>query len=264
MGRTLQRTSVSTNVKERLDFSCAVFDAAGGLVANAPHIPVHLGAMQDAVRMQAQRWAGAIAPGDVFVSNHPQLAGGSHLPDITVITPAFATGAEGGAGGGAGGGAEPAFWVASRGHHADIGGSTPGSMPPFSHTLAEEGAQIVSFKLVEGGVFQEAGIRAILQASRNLADNLSDLRAQVAANTMGLKLLNSLVAESSLATVCEYMGHIQNNAEATVRAMLRAFAASRGLGARGHRLQRPRPRPPSRRGVAPGVGACGSASRSST
>jgi len=222
MGRTLQRTSVSTNVKERLDFSCAIFDAHGGLVANAPHIPVHLGAMQDAVRVQQARWANEIQPGDVFVSNHPQLAGGSHLPDITVITPAFA-----------GGSRTPAFWVASRGHHADIGGSTPGSMPPFSHSLEEEGAQIIGFKLVERGVFMEDGIRQILRKSRNLADNVSDLKAQVAANNMGLALLNSLVEESSLDTVCEYMGHIQSNAEATVRAMLRAFSASRNLGERG-------------------------------
>jgi 5-oxoprolinase (ATP-hydrolysing) len=169
MGRTLQRTSVSTNIKERLDFSCAIFDAHGGLVANAPHIPVHLGAMQDAVRVQQARWAGDIWPGDVFVSNHPQLAGGSHLPDITVITPAFA----------AEGGTQPAFWVASRGHHADIGGSTPGSMPPFSHSLDEEGAQIVGYKLVDKGRFMEEGIRQILKKSRNLADNVSDLKAQV-------------------------------------------------------------------------------------
>jgi 5-oxoprolinase (ATP-hydrolysing) len=169
MGRTLQRTSVSTNIKERLDFSCAIFDSQGGLVANAPHIPVHLGAMQDAVRVQQARWEGDIWPGDVFMSNHPQLAGGSHLPDITVITPAFAPG----------GGATPAFWVASRGHHADIGGSTPGSMPPFSHSLDEEGAQIVGFKLVDKGSFMEEGVRQILSKSRNLADNVSDLKAQV-------------------------------------------------------------------------------------
>ena len=271
MGRTLQRTSVSTNIKERLDFSCALFDASGGLVANAPHIPVHLGAMQDAVQLQQRRWEGDIHAGDVFLSNCPHTAGGSHLPDLTVITPAFLPGD----------GEAPAFWVASRGHHADIGGATPGSMPPFSHSLSEEGARIVGFRLVSRGarrdgsaaaprprrdrhrhllvgVLQEEGVRSILAKSRNLADNLSDLKAQVAANEMGpaavcplpaaaaakgasftaravtrLRLLASLAAESSLAAVRSYMHHIQANAEATVRAMLRAFAARAGLGANG-------------------------------
>jgi len=223
MGRTLQRTSVSTNIKERLDFSCALFDASGGLVANAPHIPVHLGAMQDAVQLQQRRWEGDINAGDVFLSNCPHTAGGSHLPDLTVITPAFLPGD----------GEAPAFWVASRGHHADIGGATPGSMPPFSHSLSEEGARIVGFRLVSRGVLQEEGVRSILAKSRNLADNLSDLKAQVAANEMGLRLLASLAAESSLAAVRSYMHHIQANAEATVRAMLRAFAARAGLGANG-------------------------------
>jgi Hydantoinase B/oxoprolinase len=141
MGRTLQRTSVSVNIKERLDFSCAIFGPDGGLVANAPHIPVHLGAMQEAVKFQREYWGDRLSEGDVLVSNHPQLAGGSHLPDITVITPVWDSGVI-------------VFWVASRGHHADIGGISPGSMPPQSKTLAEEGAAIVSFKLVENGVFQ--------------------------------------------------------------------------------------------------------------
>merc|ERR1719357_274411 len=143
MGRTLQRTSISTNIKERLDFSCAIFGPDGGLVANAPHLPVHLGSMQEAFRFQTRARANDVNQGDVFVSNHP-LAGGTHLPDITVMTPVFSTGA-----------AEPVFWVASRGHHADIGGISPGSMPPFSKYLWQEGAAIQSMKLVEGGIFQE-------------------------------------------------------------------------------------------------------------
>ena len=144
MGRTLQRTSISVNIKERLDFSCALFDPQGGLVANAPHLPVHLGAMSDAVRYQRKYWGDNIAEGDVLVSNHPQLAGGSHLPDITVITPIFID-------------HRIVFYVASRGHHADVGGIAPGSMPPLSKTLVEEGAAIVAFKLVEQGIFQETG-----------------------------------------------------------------------------------------------------------
>jgi 5-oxoprolinase (ATP-hydrolysing) len=144
MGRTLQRTSISVNIKERLDFSCALFDPLGGLVANAPHLPVHLGAMSAAVIYQQQYWGKNILEGDVLVSNHPQLAGGSHLPDITVITPIFVKG-------------EIVFYVASRGHHADVGGIAPGSMPPLSKTLVEEGAAIIAFKLVENGVFQEQG-----------------------------------------------------------------------------------------------------------
>lgn len=178
MGRTLQRTSVSVNIKERLDFSCALFDPEGGLVANAPHLPVHLGAMQEAVRFQVRHWAenGGLQEGDVLVSNHPQLAGGSHLPDITVMTPVF----EGG---------RVVFFVASRGHHADIGGITPGSMPPRSTSLLEEGAVIIAHKLVRDGAFDEAGISHLLSApaeygipgvtgTRNLSDNISDLKAQ--------------------------------------------------------------------------------------
>ena len=176
MGRVLQRTSISVNIKERLDFSCAMFDAKGGLVANAPHIPVHLGAMQEAVKFQLEHQAGDLKDGDVLLTNHP-CAGGSHLPDMTVITPVFYTNFS-----------EPVFFVASRGHHADIGGLTPGSMPPMSQTLEEEGAAVYSFKLVEGGVFDEAGVTEILMepgkypgnsGTRNLADNISDLKAQV-------------------------------------------------------------------------------------
>jgi 5-oxoprolinase (ATP-hydrolysing) len=230
MGRTLQRTSVSVNIKERLDFSCALFGPDGGLVANAPHLPVHLGAMQEAVRFQLRHWgAAALQEGDVLVSNHPQLAGGSHLPDITVITPFFD-------------GARIVFFVASRGHHADIGGITPGSMPPKSTQLAEEGAAIVAHKLVRAGTFDEAGITALLRApgesglpgcagTRNLSDNISDLKAQVAANTRGITLVRELIGEYGLPVVQSYMGHIRDAAERAVRDMLKAFAAARGLAA---------------------------------
>jgi 5-oxoprolinase (ATP-hydrolysing) len=231
MGRTLQRTAISVNMKERLDFSCALFTADGGLVANAPHIPVHLGAMQSAVKFQAEYWNSegreGIKEGEVLVSNHPQLAGGSHLPDITVITPVFHNG-------------ELIFYVASRGHHADIGGIAPGSMPPHSTCLEDEGATIVAFKLVRDGKFQEEGITEILMApgklkgnsgTRNLRDNLSDLRAQVAANNSGIRLLTELVHEHGLHTVQAYMKFIQQNAEVSVRKMLKDFAAEHGTTA---------------------------------
>lgn len=226
MGRTLQRTAISVNMKERLDFSCALFTKDGGLVANAPHIPVHLGAMQAAVRFQVEYWneRGGIQEGDVLVSNHPQLAGGSHLPDITVITPVFYKG-------------EIIFFVASRGHHADIGGIAPGSMPPHSKSLEDEGAMIIAFKLVKDGKFQEEGITEILKSpgkikgnsgTRNLRDNLSDLRAQVAANNSGIRLLQELVHEDGLHVVEAYMKFIQDNAESTVRIMLKEFAVKHG------------------------------------
>lgn len=228
MGRTLQRTAISVNMKERLDFSCALFTKEGGLVANAPHIPVHLGAMERAVRFQVEYWNAegreGLQEGDVLVSNHPQLAGGSHLPDITVITPVFHNG-------------EIIFFVASRGHHADIGGIAPGSMPPHSKSLEDEGAMIVAFKLVRDGKFQEEGITEILMApgkiegnsgTRNLRDNMSDLRAQVAANNSGIRLLTALVNEHGLAKVQAYMKFIQKNAEISVRRMLQAFAAKHG------------------------------------
>jgi len=225
MGRTLQRTSISVNIKERLDFSCALFDPQGGLVANAPHLPVHLGAMSEAVRYQIRHWGNDLKEGDVLLSNHPQLAGGSHLPDITVITPIFHQG-------------KIVFFVASRGHHADVGGIAPGSMPPMSKTLLQEGAAIIAFKLVEEGLFQEQGISDLLHApgklpgnygTRNLSDNLSDLRAQVAANTRGALLMAELVAEYTLPVVQGYMVHIQDCAEEAVRAMLIQFSHSQGL-----------------------------------
>ena len=228
MGRTLQRTAISVNMKERLDFSCALFTKEGGLVANAPHIPVHLGAMERAVRYQVEYWEQheGLQEGDVLVSNHPQKAGGSHLPDITVITPVFYE-------------HSIIFFVASRGHHADIGGTAPGSMPPYSQKLQDEGAMIVAFKLVRKGVFQEKGITELLQApgklgdvanvgTRNLRDNLSDLRAQVAANTAGIRLLQELVQEYGLRQVQQYMVWIQNTAEMAVRTLLREFVQEHG------------------------------------
>lgn len=218
MGRTLQRTSVSTNIKERLDFSCAIFGPDGGLVANAPHVPVHLGAMSATVEWQLEHWGfDGLHEGDVLVTNHPR-AGGSHLPDITVVTPVFRDG-------------KIVFFVASRGHHADIGGATPGSMPPFSKTIADEGAAIKTFKLVDRGAYQEEGIIKLLtkpdtgsRGTRKLADNLSDLSAQVAANQRGISLLNELIDECGLDQVQAYMNHVQDNAELAVRDMLKQAA----------------------------------------
>ncbi|KAK9471535.1 Hydantoinase B/oxoprolinase-domain-containing protein [Dipodascopsis tothii] len=229
MGRALQKTSVSTNVKERLDYSCALFDAGGGLVANAPHLPVHLGSMSTCVRMQAELWAGRLRRGDVVVSNHPQ-AGGTHLPDITVITPAFH-------------GDRIVFYVASRAHHADIGGILPGSMPPSSRELFQEGAAIFSEKLVSAGAFDDARMTELLlhapaafpgcSGTRCLADNLSDLRAQVAANQKGIALIDQLIGEYGEDVVQFYMGAIQRNAELAVRGLLRTVAARVG----GRRLE---------------------------
>lgn len=218
MGRILQRTSISTNIKERLDFSCALFGPDGGLVSNAPHIPVHLGAMQEAVQFQIKYLDGKINQGDVLLTNHP-CAGGSHLPDLTVITPVFYEGQP-----------KPIFFVASRGHHADIGGITPGSMPPHSTSLSQEGAAFISFKLIKDGLFQEKALTDMLMApgkisgssgSRNLNDNISDLRAQVAANQKGIMLVTELINSYGLDVIQAYMNHIQNNAEIAVCNMLK-------------------------------------------
>ncbi|KAI4367572.1 hypothetical protein MLD38_023295 [Melastoma candidum] len=220
MGRTLQRTSISTNIKERLDFSCALFSPDGGLVANAPHVPVHLGAMSSTVQWQLNYWGDNLHEGDVLVTNHP-CSGGSHLPDITVITPVFDKG-------------KLVFFVASRGHHAEIGGITPGSMPPFSKFIWEEGAAIKAFKLVEKEIFQEEGITKLLQfpssdesvhkipGTRRLQDNLSDLHAQVAANQRGICLIKELIEQYGLETVQAYMKYVQDNAEEAVKEMLRS------------------------------------------
>jgi len=220
MGRILQRTSISTNIKERLDFSCALFGPDGGLVSNAPHIPVHLGAMQDTVRHQMKTLGDNLKEGDVILANHPK-AGGSHLPDLTVITPVFYPGQK-----------KPVFFVANRGHHADIGGITPGSMPPHSTFLWQEGASFKSFKVVAGGEFQEKALTDALMApgefpgssgTRLLQDNLSDLRAQIAANQKGIQLVSELIDQYGLDVVQAYMGHIQENAEVAVREMLKVI-----------------------------------------
>ncbi|KAK9459642.1 Hydantoinase B/oxoprolinase-domain-containing protein [Lipomyces oligophaga] len=221
MGRALQKTSVSTNVKERLDYSCALFDAGGGLVANAPHLPVHLGSMSTAVRTQANIWKGKLKRGDVIVSNHP-VTGGTHLPDITVITPAFS-------------GDRIIFYVASRAHHADIGGILPGSMPPNSRELFQEGAAIMSEKLVSEGHFEEDRITKLLldepakfpgcSGTRCLPDNINDLKAQVAANQKGINLIDTLIGEYGESVVQFYMTAIQQNAELSVRNLLKKISA---------------------------------------
>ncbi|MFZ3125899.1 MAG: hydantoinase B/oxoprolinase family protein [Acidovorax sp.] len=216
MGLQLQNTAYSVNIKERLDFSCALFDAAGHLIANAPHMPVHLGSMGESIQTvirqaEADLRSGraTMQPGDVYVLNDP-YHGGTHLPDITVITPVYLAD-----------GAEPRFYVGSRGHHADVGGTTPGSMPPFSTRIEEEGVQIHHFKLVERGVLREAEMMALLQSgeypSRNPQQNLADLKAQIAANEKGVQELRKMVQQFSLPVVQAYMGHVQDNAEESVR-----------------------------------------------
>ncbi|MEE2678041.1 MAG: hydantoinase B/oxoprolinase family protein [Myxococcota bacterium] len=206
MGAVLRNTSVSTNIKERLDYSCAVFDAAGGLVANAPHIPVHLGAMSETVRVVCERFP-ALAEGESVVTNDP-FAGGSHLPDVTVVTPVFA------------GESRPAFFVASRGHHADIGGKTPGSMPADSSRLEEEGVVLAPFLLVSGGRFEEAQVRERLAAGRYPArspdDNVAELEAMLAANRAGVALLNELIAERGREPVERMMHELQRAAAGKV------------------------------------------------
>jgi 5-oxoprolinase (ATP-hydrolysing) len=212
MGSTLQKTSVSVNMKERLDFSCAVFDAEGELIANAPHVPVHLGSMGDSVRSVIATRADDMKPGDVYVHNAP-YSGGTHLPDITVITPVYNED-----------GTARLFYVASRGHHADIGGISPGSMPPDSTTVLQEGVLIDGVKLVDGGELRERAIRELLAAgpypARNPDQNLADLRAQVAANERGARELRKMVAHFGLETVNAYMRHVQDNAEESVRRVI--------------------------------------------
>lgn len=209
MGGVLAKTAHSVNVKERLDFSCAVFDATGNLIANAPHMPVHLGSMGESVASIIAARDGSMRPGDVFMLNDP-YAGGTHLPDITVITPVFV-----------GEGGKPHFYVASRGHHADIGGITPGSMPPASRTIEEEGTRFTDFQLVSSGRFEEQAVRARLGAgkypARNINQNIADLKAQVAANERGLALVIKLANDFGLDVVDAYMGHVQDNAEEAVR-----------------------------------------------
>jgi len=212
MGLQLQNTAYSVNIKERLDFSCALFNAQGHLIANAPHMPVHLGSMGESIQTVIRDNAGQMQAGDVFVLNDP-YHGGTHLPDVTVITPVFLPGHE-----------VPVFYVGSRGHHADIGGTTPGSMPPFSTRIEEEGVQIQNFRLVAQGVLREAEILALLQSgehpSRNPQQNLADLRAQIAANEKGVQELQKMVTEFGLDVVQAYMRHVQDNAEESVRRVI--------------------------------------------
>ena len=279
MGATLANTAYSVNIKERLDFSCAVFDKEGQLIANAPHMPVHLGSMGDSVQTVIEEYGDAMQPGDVFVLNNP-YHGGTHLPDVTVITPvfddaplrgtkqnAFQTGGwkqetnqgwerkegrpplplekgqgdgrlplgEGQGDGrlllekGQGDGHQVLFYVASRGHHADIGGLTPGSMPAHSRTLDEEGVVIEVFKLVDKGKLQEAEMREMLTKApyptRNVEQNLADLRAQMAANATGVQELHNMVQHFGLEMVQAYMQHVQDNAEAAVRQLLGVLKA---------------------------------------
>jgi 5-oxoprolinase (ATP-hydrolysing) len=200
MGKTLERTSISTNIKERRDFSCAIFNKEADLIANAPHQPVHLGSMGYAVKKQIEN--GNFTPGDTILSNHPVM-GGSHLPDLTVITPVFNN-------------HELIFFVANRAHHADIGGISPGSMPSFSKYLSEEGVAIKSFKLLEKGIFQEDKLREIFKESRSLEDNVSDLRAQVASNNQGISLIKDLIEEYSKDTVLKFMDFILVNSQKLV------------------------------------------------
>jgi 5-oxoprolinase (ATP-hydrolysing) len=215
MGLQLQNTAYSVNIKERLDFSCALFDAQGNLIANAPHMPVHLGSMGESIKTVIRENAGRMSPGDVFVLNDP-YHGGTHLPDVTVITPVYLPRQLEAAG--------PTFYVGSRGHHADIGGTTPGSMPPFSTMIEEEGVQIDNVKLVDRGVLQEERMLALLRGgkypSRNPEQNMADLKAQIAANEKGVQELRKMVDQFGLDVVQAYMQHVQDNAEEAVRRVI--------------------------------------------
>jgi 5-oxoprolinase (ATP-hydrolysing) len=215
MGLRLQNTAVSVNIKERLDFSCALFDAGGQLIANAPHMPVHLGSMSESIRSVIERNPG-MRRGDVYVLNDP-YHGGTHLPDVTVVTPVYIEPGE----------SQPAFYVASRGHHADIGGATPGSMPPFSRRIEEEGVLIDNFLLVRDGQLNEAEFMALLGSgdypARNPLQTLADLRAQIAANEKGVQELHAMVSQYGRGTVDAYMGHVQANAEESVRRVITAL-----------------------------------------
>ncbi|HEY7430404.1 MAG TPA: hydantoinase B/oxoprolinase family protein [Streptosporangiaceae bacterium] len=212
MGARLRATAHSVNIKERLDFSCAVFDAEGGLIANAPHMPVHLGSMGESIKIVAARNAGRMRPGDVYVLNDP-YHGGTHLPDVTVVTPVFDEA-----------GGELLFYVASRGHHAEIGGITPGSMPAFSTRVDEEGVLLDNWLLVRDGELREKETLEVLRSashpSRNPEVNVADLRAQIAANERGVSELRRMCAHFGLPGVLAYMGHVQDNAEEAVRRVI--------------------------------------------
>ena len=215
MGLKLQNTAYSVNIKERLDFSCALFDAAGALIANAPHMPVHLGSMSESIRSVIDRNP-TMRAGDVFVLNDP-YHGGTHLPDITVVTPVYLDDAA----------PAPSFFVASRGHHADVGGQTPGSMPPFSRSIDDEGVLIDNFKLVSSGELRAAALQELLSEgahpARNPAQNLADLRAQIAANETGAHELRRTVAEFGAGVVEAYVRHVQDNGEESVRRVIQTL-----------------------------------------
>jgi 5-oxoprolinase (ATP-hydrolysing) len=215
MGLRLQNTAYSVNIKERLDFSCALFDAQGQLIANAPHMPVHLGSMSESIKTVIARNP-EMREGDIYVLNDP-YHGGTHLPDVTVVTPVYLDPRD----------AKPSFYVASRGHHADIGGSTPGSMPPFSKTIDEEGVLFDNFLLVRDGRLRDAELRAQLNTTkwpaRNPDQTIADLRAQIAANEKGVQELQSMVAQFGRPTVAAYMKHVQDNAEESVRRVITAL-----------------------------------------
>jgi 5-oxoprolinase (ATP-hydrolysing) len=212
MGVALQNTAYSVNIKERLDFSCAVFDGDGSLVANAPHMPVHLGSMDRAVETIIRENKGRSRPGDVYAINAP-YNGGTHLPDITVCTPVFDRRRK-----------AILFWVASRGHHADVGGISPGSMSPNATTIEQEGVYIDNFKLVDRGRFRERDLNDLLTKAtypaRNPVQNINDLKAQIAANEKGVQELRKMVAHFGLPVVKAYMGHVQDNAAESVRRVL--------------------------------------------
>jgi 5-oxoprolinase (ATP-hydrolysing) len=223
MGNTLQRTSISTSIKERLDFSCAIFSPDGGLVANAPHIPIHLGSMQFAIQYQHRLWGDKLKPGDVLLTNHPE-AGGTHLPDLTVVTPAFYDN-------------QLIFYVASRGHHTDIGGIGITSMVPDSKELWQEGMAVKSMKIVSEGVFLENEVRDLFNkvaeypgcsATRRLNDNISDIKAKISANQRGILLIKRLCEEFTLPVVHLYMGGIQRNAESAIKKLFRELYQKTG------------------------------------
>ncbi|MGA8657722.1 MAG: hydantoinase B/oxoprolinase family protein [Chthoniobacterales bacterium] len=211
MGVVLQNTAYSVNIKERLDYSCAVFDERGRLVANAPHIPVHLGSMGTAVRAIIKRRGRGVKQGDVYALNDP-FAGGTHLPDITVVTPVFE------------GGDQPLFWVASRGHHADVGGLTPGSMPPASRSIDEEGVLITDLLLIQNGVFRETAFEKLMRTAkypaRNILQNLGDIQAQIAANEKGVQELRVMTRRFGQGVVEAYMEHVRLNAAEQVRRVI--------------------------------------------
>ena len=212
MGYRLQNTAYSVTIKERLDFSCAIFDAEGNLIANAPHMPVHLGSMSESIKTVMRENAGNMKPGDAYAVNDP-YNGGTHLPDVTIITPVFDRA-----------GQEILFYVGSRGHHSDIGGKTPGSMPPDSRTVDEEGVLFTNFQLVRDGEFRDAAVREVLASgkypARSPDQNIADMQAQIAANEKGVQELLRMCDQFGLDVVRAYMGHVQDNAEEAVRRVI--------------------------------------------